>query len=158
MPRFAFATLLVLLAGTVTRAADFAIEVSVRVGKDGKAVTAVYPVAEPGKPRGVFTAAVDARITLQWTVRNIDKSATAKDVLLHFFVVREEQQGQAEVPKLTKGVAAEGALSMDFKPQDRTHGEVTFTVPQAGAYLVRIELKDSGAEREPFAALDLLVR
>jgi hypothetical protein len=158
MVRIALSTLLGLIAVGVGRAADFAIEVAVRTGKDGKAVTAVYPVADPGTARAVVMAAVEARITIQWTVRNADKAATAKDVLLHFFVVREDRIGQAEVPKLTKGVVAEGALNMDFKPNDRTQGEVTFTVPQAGAYLVCVELKDSGGKDEPSATLDLLVR
>jgi hypothetical protein len=158
MVRLSLFALLGLLAASIGRAADFAIEVSVRAGKDGKEVTAAFPIPNSNTPRGVLMASVDARITLQWTVRNTDKAATSKDVLLHFFVVREDRIGQAEVPKLTRGVVAEGALTMDFKPNDRTQGEVTFTVPQAGAYLVCIELKDSGGRDEPSAKLDLLVR
>lgn len=49
---------------------------------------------------------------------------------------------------------------MDFRPKDRSEGELTFTVREAGCYLIRLELKGAAGkgQPEPFAALDLLVR
>ena len=54
----------------------------------------------------------------------------------------------------------DSALTMDFKTDDKTEGELSFTVPNPGQYLVRLELKNAGHKdgREPFAALELLVR
>ncbi len=92
-------------------------------------------------------------------MRNTDK-ATVKDVLVHCFVVKIDKADQQEVPKLTKGVVVESALTMDFKTQDKTEGEISFTPPNPGRYLLRLELKNAGAKdgREPFAALELLIR
>lgn len=159
MPRAACCCAVLLLGASALRAADFAIDLTARAGKESRSAEAVPPGAKP-PTRGVLMAASDTPITLRWTVRNRDKEATVKDVLVHALVVKEERLDQPEVPKLTKGVVVESALTMDFKAQDRSEGEVTFRVPQAGCYLIRLELKGvaRNGEREPFAALDLLAR
>ena len=69
--------------------------------------------------------------------------------------------GQAALPDLNKDVAAESALTMDFKPKDKTEGELTFTIEAAGNYLLRLEtvktaVGDDGHEH--FAALDIVVK
>ena len=103
--------------------------------------------------------AVGTPIRVQWSVRNTDKALTVKNVLVHFFVVKIDKADQQEVPKLTKNVVVESALTMDFKALDKTEGDLTFSVPNAGRYLLRLELKDAPkGGRDPFAALELLVR
>ncbi len=143
------------------RADDFTIELKAQAGKKLETVEAKYPLTD-GKPspRAVLMAAVDTPIRVQWMVRNIDKALMAKDVLVHFFVVKIDKADQQEVPKLTKNVVVESALTMDFKGQDRTEGDLAFAVSNPGRYLLRLELKNAGAKdgREPFAALELLVR
>jgi hypothetical protein len=137
-------------------AADFRIELSAQSGKPPKVVEAAPSSTQP---RSVLMAAADAPVTVRWTLRNLDQ-ATVKDVLVHFFVVKVDKPDQREVPKLDKHVVVESALSMDFRPKDRSEGDLTFTVPQAGCYLIRLELKGAAGkdERQPFAALDLVVR
>lgn len=141
------------------RAADFAIDLTARAGTTSRSVAAVAPGAKP-PARAVLMAGADTPITLRWTVRNRDKEATVKDVLVHAFVVKEERLDQPNVPKLNKGVAVESALTTDFKAQDRTEGEITFRVSGAGYYLIRLEVKGAAGRGEllAFAALDLHVR
>ena len=146
------AVLLALLASSTLRAADFAIDLKAQAGKETTA-------AAKAQPRTVHIAAVGTPITIKWTVRNTDKAEAVKDVLVHFFVVKIEKPDQQEVPKLTKGVLAESALTMDFKSQDRRYAVITITAPAAGCYLIRVELKGAADKdgREPFAALDLVM-
>jgi hypothetical protein len=49
---------------------------------------------------------------------------------------------------------------MDFKPSDRTEGEITLVVAKPGCYLLRVETKGAAGKdgHEQFAALDLVVR
>jgi hypothetical protein len=153
-----FAALVGSLAHSPVRADQFTIDLVARSAKESKSADA----ANPAKPsaRAVLTAGADAPITVKWTVRNVEPSTTVKDVLVHFFVVKEEKLDQREVPKLTKNVVVESALTMDFRPQDKTAGEITFTVANPGNYLIRVELKGVTAKdgREPFAAVDLIAR
>jgi hypothetical protein len=153
---------LVLLLGvhgpSPVRADDFAIDLSAQAAKESKAAEAKYPLPDKkAQSRSVLTVAANTPITVKWTARNADK-ATVKDALVHFFVVKQEKPDQQDVPKLTKNVIVESALTMDFKAQDKTEGEITFTVPNPGCYLLRLEIKGIAVKDEPFAALDVIVR
>jgi hypothetical protein len=155
-----FALALFTVLTPAVRADHFTIDLRAHAGKDTSAA-AIYPTpASKPAVRAILTVVRNTPITVKWTLRNTDPAATVKDVLVHFFVVRQEKLDQPEVPKLNKHVAVESALTMDFRPQDRTEGEITFAVPQAGYYLIRVELKGAAgkSERAPFAALDLVVR
>ncbi len=52
-------------------------------------------------------------------------------------------------------MVVESALTMDFKANDKTDGEIGF-LPSPGYYLIRLELKGTGKEPMPFAAVDLM--
>jgi hypothetical protein len=155
----ALASMLGLLGAAPAHAQQFTIDMVARAAKEPKTAEARFPDAQP-QARTILTATADAPVTVKWTVRNVDKAATVKDVLVHFVVVKQDKPDQQEVPRLTKDVIVESALTMDFKSQDKTAGEITFTVTQAGCYLIRLELKGAADKdgREPFAALDLLAR
>jgi hypothetical protein len=148
---------LVLLVGTghtTVHAQDFTIEINAQVGKDGKTAEAKYP--KGARPRPLLTVNARAAISVKWTVRNAGKE-TVKDALVHFVVVKIAKPDQDEVPKLNKNVVVETALTMDFKALDKADGEITFAAPAAGVYLIRLEIKGTAAQTEPFAALDLMV-
>jgi hypothetical protein len=140
------------------QADQFTIELAGRSAKEPKGVEAVYPAKAAA--RASFMAGADAPIIVKWTVRSAEPTSTIKDVLVHFFVVKLDKPNQQEVPKLTKNVVVESALHMDFRPKDKTGGEITFTLANPGTFLIRVELKGIADKdgREPFAALDLIAR
>jgi hypothetical protein len=165
MPRALLCGLLVL--GWVLRppaASAHHITIDLKVQADKATKTAAAEIAAPGvkpKSRGVLRVRAGTPITARWTLTNADAKTTYKDVLVHFFTVKIDKVGQATVPKLTRGVAAESALTMDFRPKDATKGGLTFTIDTPGVYLLRLEtIGAAGAgpdAHEHFAALDVVV-
>jgi hypothetical protein len=158
MPRLA-CMMLVVSAATfdpgALRADEFSIDLKALAVTDAKIAEAKHPAPSKRAERPMLSVTANSPVAVKWTTRKTDQGAIAKDVLVHFFVVKEDKPGQQDVPKLTKEVVVESALTMDFKLQDKAEGEITFTVPNAGCYLIRLELKVGGSEA--FAALDLLV-
>jgi hypothetical protein len=166
MPRALLCGLLVL--GWLSRppaasAHHFTIDLKVHAAKARQ--TASAEAAAPGvksKPRAVLRVRARTPITARWTLTSADPKTTYKDVLVHFFAVKIDKLGQAIVPKLTKGVAAESALTMDFGPKDATKGELTFTIDTPGVYLLRLETIGAAGmgpdAHEHFAALDVVVK
>jgi hypothetical protein len=163
MPRLPHAFLTALtgfLWASFVQADHFAIDLEVQSAKVTKTAHAVVLDVNAKPARDVLMVKTGDAITVKWGLGNTDPKVAAKDVLVHFFVVKEEKTGQATVPKLTKDVAAESALTMDFQPQDKAEGAVTFAIDKPGAYLVRLETKGAAGKdgHEQFAAIDLLVR
>jgi hypothetical protein len=101
----------------------------------------------------------DASFTAVWKVSRSAKTDT-KDVLVHFYVVKTDRQGQAP-PALEPGhVVIECALTMDFPPNQTSAGTQQFRVDGPGVYLVRIE---AGADPEKpgtadYAEMELVVK
>jgi hypothetical protein len=153
---FRLACILLVLCATAhapcaVRADEFSIDLKAQAAQTAEAK---FP-AKKGEPRAVLNVAADTAVTVKWTARKTDQGAIAKDVLVHFFVAKIDRPDQQDIPKLTKEVIVESALTMDFKSKDKAEGEIAFTIPNAGCYLIRLELKAGGSEW--FAALDLLV-
>jgi hypothetical protein len=141
----------------------FEIDLEVTSGKEKKAAHAeAVGLGSKPKARAVIAIKAGAAVTVKWKLSNIDARATFKDVLVHFFVVKEQMLGQAFVPKLDpKDVAVESALTMDFKPRDKNEGELKFTIAKPGSYLLRLETIGAAVGKdghEHFAAFDLDVR
>lgn len=157
-----FLSLLLVGTGATARAGNFEIGVTVRVGKRQVSTkqTRQAPAKEELPPRPVLEFDHDEPVQVSWRAVNTSKSAEFKDVLIHFFVVKQQQAGLAEVPRLTKDVTYEGALTMDFDPQDSASWRWTFKIHEPGSYLLRVEtigmLEKQGHEQ--YAALDLVVR
>src|SRR5262249_36763235 len=139
----------------------FAFELQVKTAKATKKGTPdIAAVGAKPKSRPVMNAKAGDEIAVKWTLSSTANKGVTKDVTVHLVVVKEEKVGQLAVPKLDKDVAAETAMTMDFKPKDRAKGDVTVTIDKPGAYLVRVETigAAAGAEgHEHFAALDLVV-
>lgn len=150
---------LVFLCPLPLHANNFTIDLKAQSGKEAKTAEANYPPTG-SKPRTILSVGADATIKVKWLVRHTELDATAKDVLVHFFVVKIDKPDQQEVPKLTKNVIVESALNMDFRPKDKTEGDLVFTIPHPGVYLLRLELKGAAAgdEPEPVAAIDVMVK
>jgi len=143
-------------------ASHFTMDFTVQAGKAIK--TAHAETAGLGirsKARGILELTRGERVTAKWVLRSAAAKETAEDVVVHFFVVKEEKAGQRAVPKLTKDVAVETALTMDFKPKDKAEGELSFQIDKPGSYLLRLETIGAAKGKdahEHFAAIDLVVR
>src|SRR5207302_4377561 len=122
------------------RADHFSIDVNARADEVIKsAATDTAGLGVKPRPRAVLEAKAGKTVTVKWTVTSTAKQAVVKDVLIHFFVVKEEKLGQATVPALDKNVAVESALTMDFKPKDKAKGDLSFKIDTPGTYLLRLE-------------------
>jgi hypothetical protein len=144
------------------RAHHFAIDLEATGAKESQ--TAQAETLAPGvkaKTRAILNVKAGERVKVRWTLTNRDAKTTFKNILIHFFVVKEERIGQRDVPKLSKGVVVESALTMDFRPGDKARGELTFTLDNPGAYVLRLETispPDVAEGHEHFAALDVLAQ
>ena len=138
---------------------SFTIDLKVQSGSASQTAHA-EPVAIGAvlKARKVLEGKIGAPVKVAWTLTNSSPKAEMKNVLVHFFTVREEKLGQRDMPKLTKDVTAESALTMDFAPGDKAKGAMSFTIDRPGFYLVRLETIGAPVGQECFAALDLVIK
>lgn len=150
-----------LLYGAIACGAGFQIEVQVKaadrqVATERTEETTAKP-SEANRPSLTLKAGEAARVS--WVAKNLDERAEVKDVLVHFFVVREKQPGQRAVPRLDESVTYEGALTTDLKPQEKADWHFDLTIDTPGSYLVRVETVGMAETHghDHFAALDLVV-
>ncbi len=146
------------LVPALSRADTFTIDLKVQSGSASQTAHA-EPIAlgAAPKPRKVLKGKAGVPLKITWTVTNADTKLEMKNIVVHFFTVREEKLGQAEVPKLTKDVTAESALTMDFAPRDKAAGALTLTIDRRGFYLMRVETLGAPDGHGFFAALDLWI-
>lgn len=108
-------------------------------------------------PRPVLTVRPGEPVKVQFLLTNIYPHKTLENVVVHFFVVREEKAGQKPIPDLKGEVVLETAFDMDMKPGGKAGQRTTFRVHDPGAYLVRVETRNTQSDHEHFAAIDLVV-
>ncbi len=115
---------------------------------------------EHGKnPRPTLRARVGEPIKVQWMLTNVYPHKTLENVVVHFYVAREGSAGQKATPDLgvEANVVQESAFEMDFKPGAKAGTRTTFRVAKPGAYLIRVESRQTQSDHEHFAAVDLVV-
>ena len=156
-------SLLIVLAPLTTFVAANDFKIDIAVGEKEQQVHNTETWETPSNvklpARQVAKFAAGQPVHVAWHVENTSKSTEFKGVLVHFFVVREKEVGQATVPDLGRNVSYEGALTTDFQPGDKADWEWTLNVPEPGSYLLRVEtigMRQSHGH-EHFAALDLAV-
>jgi len=159
---FNFGLLLTLMAFSSSARADhFAIELEVKGPKASHtAKTETAGLGVKPKPRAVLEVQAGDQVTVKWTLGSTGKD-TIKDVLVHFYAVKIGKAGDRPPPKLVKDVILETALTMDFKPKDKSHGELTLKPEKPGVYLLRLETispPNATNYHEHFATLDLVAR
>jgi hypothetical protein len=138
-----------------------AFTIELQVETNGASQTAqAEPIALSAVPkaRKVLKGKVGVPLKISWTITCAGAKTEMKNVLVHFFTVKEHKLGQQNVPKLTKDVTAESAVSLDFMPGDKAKGSLTFTVDQPGFYLMRLETIGAPEGQDCFAALDLAIQ
>lgn len=115
------------------------------------------PPASGKNPRPVLKAKTGEPIKIQWILTNVYPHKTLENVVVHFYVARQDKVGQKELPDLSGDVVIETAAEMDFKPGAKTGARTTLKVDKPGFYLVRIETRQTQSDHEHFAAIDLVV-
>jgi hypothetical protein len=148
------------LSGEVPAWADsFTIALKAQTG-DASQSAQEEPVAIGVQPkvRKVLEGKAGQPVKVHWTLTNTSTKTVMKNILVHFFAVKQDALGQRQVPKLTRDVAAESALTMDFNPGEKAQGSLTFTVGRPGFYLIRVETIGAPDGEECFAALDLVAK
>ena len=164
MPRclMGLSAFLGLFVSAAAAAEPFTIDLEVHSGKASKTAHAesAAPDAKPA-PRGVLEIKAGDRVTVQWKLSGADPKAKLEDVTIHFYAVKEEKPGQPAAAKLTKGVVAETALTMDFGAEAKNESELTFTIAKPGSYLFRLETIGAAMGldgHEDFSAIDVTAR
>ena len=108
-------------------------------------------------PRPVVEAKVGEPIRVRWLLTNVYPHKTLEQVVVHFYVARQDLVGQNELPVLDDAVVLETALDVDLKPGAHVGARTTVRIDDPGAYLIRIETRQTGSDHEHFAAIDLRV-
>lgn len=108
-------------------------------------------------PRPVLKVKAGRPIKVQWVFTNLDPHKTMENVVIHSYVARQGKVGQKDLPDLSGDVAMETAFEMDFKPGSKAGARSTLKLDEPGAYLLRIESRQTKSDHEHFAAIDLLV-
>ncbi len=115
------------------------------------------PPASGKNPRPVIKAKVNDRIKIEWMFTNDYPNKTIENVVVHFFIVRQEKVGQKELPDLQDDVVLESAFDMDFKPGGKAGQRHTLKIDKPGVYLIRVESRETQSDHEHFAAIDLVI-
>jgi hypothetical protein len=108
-------------------------------------------------PRPVLKAHVGEPIKIQCILTNVYPNKTLENVVVHFYVAREEKVAQKALPVLTGDVVLETAFDMDFKPGGKAGQRTTVKIDTPGVYLVRVETGNTQSDHEHFAAVDLVI-
>jgi hypothetical protein len=108
-------------------------------------------------PRPVLEVRANEPVKVNFLLTNVYPHKTLENVVVHFFVVRQEKAGQKEIPDLTGEVVLESAFEIDMKPGGKAGQRTTFRISEPGAYLVRVETRNTHSDHEHFAAIDLIV-
>ena len=108
--------------------------------------------AGPTAHRVVFDGKVGASFTVSWKIVRTDKTEV-KDVLVHFYIVKLERQGESPPALDPKIVVLESAVSMDFPQNKVCSAKQQFKVDEPGVYLLRIE---AGGDPDKPAAEDFV--
>ncbi|MEO6808996.1 MAG: hypothetical protein ABI353_07775 [Isosphaeraceae bacterium] len=134
------------------------LDVSSPDGKETAFVDQTPP--ETGKnPRPVLKAKVGDKIKVQWFLTNTYPHKTLINVVVHFYIAREQKIGSKNLPDLDdeNGLIVETAFDMDFKPGARAGARTSITIDTPGVYLVRVESRQTGSDHEHFSAIDLVI-
>jgi hypothetical protein len=146
-----------LVAGTV-QAEHFNISLTIEGSGDrAEAYADSSPPAEGLNPRPVFHGRVGDPLTLQFFMTDGNPHDLLEGVTVRYYVVREREIAQTEVPTLGAGVVVQGTFLLNFKPNAKTGLRQRIRITEPGAYLLRVQSENSGSDHEHFSAIDLKI-
>jgi hypothetical protein len=108
-------------------------------------------------PRPLFKVKAGEPLIFQFILTNIYPHGNLKNVVVRYYVVREEKAGQKTVPDRKNGTVTQGQFKMNFKPKCRVGARVAFSIKDPGVYLLRVETANTQSDHEHFSAIDLQV-
>jgi hypothetical protein len=161
MPR-SIVFLLVLVAffavNLEARAEHAKINLDVTAGRESVSAFVDQTPPDSGKnPRPVLKAKVNEPIRIKYTLTNVYPHKTLENVVVHFYIARQNKVGQKELPDLKGDVVIESAFDMDFKPGGKAGQRTTLKIETPGVYLIRVESRNTQSDHEHFSAIDLVV-
>jgi hypothetical protein len=125
-------------------------------GEEAAAATADTEPPQGGRnERPLAKVKVGEPLALRFFLTNTYPHGVKKDVTVRYFVVREDKQGQKEVPSRKNGTVTEGRFKMNFKPNCRVGARVVFKITEPGIYLLRVETLNTDSDQEHFSAIDV---
>jgi hypothetical protein len=140
------------------RAEHAKINLDVTVGRETATAHVDQTPPENGKnPRPVVKAKVNEPIRINYLLTNVYPHKTLENVVVHFFIARQEKVGQKELPDLKGDVVTESAFEMDFKPGGKAGQRTMLKIDTPGVYLIRVETRNTQSDHEHFSAIDLVV-
>ena len=140
------------------RAEHAKINLEVTVGRETATAHVDQTPPDSGKnPRPVVKAKVNEPIRINYLLTNVYPHKTLENVVVHFYVARQNKVGQKELPDLKGDVVTESAFDMDFKPGGKAGQRTTLKIDTPGVYLIRIETRNTQSDHEHFSAIDLVV-
>jgi hypothetical protein len=159
------ACLVALIAWPITARAEHAkidlkvIHLNPDSGAEGDEAAAAIADTEPpqggGNERPLAKVKVGEPLVLRFLLTNTYPHGVKKDVTVRYCVIREDKQGQKQVPSLKNGTVAEGRFKMNFKPNCRVAARVVFKITEPGIYLLRVETVNTDSDHEHFSAIDV---
>jgi hypothetical protein len=150
--------LILACASIPAQASHLAAAVTVEVtGGRGQGQSDMEPPLGGARARPSVKAKAGQALQIRWEMRNTSARTTLKEMVVHFFIVREEKAGQKETPDPRKGAVAENAFATDLAPRATTRGTLKITLDEPGAYLVRVESLYTQQDHEHFSAVDVEV-
>jgi len=115
------------------------------------------PPASGKNPRPVIKVRAGEPVKVQFMLTNVYPHKTLENVVVHFFIAREGKVGQKDLPELNGDVVLESAFEIDLKPGAKVGSRNTVRVSDPGAYLIRVETRQTNSDHEHFSAVDLVV-
>lgn len=107
--------------------------------------------------RPVLKAKTGETIKIQWILTNVYPHKTLENVVVHFYIAREAEVGQTDLPDLEHDLVQESAFEMDFKPNAKAGQRNTLRINAPGVYLIRVETRQTQSDHEHFSAIDLVI-
>jgi hypothetical protein len=146
------------MATTAAHAEHAKINLEVSTARENVTAFVDQTPPESGKnPRPVLKAKVNEPIRIKFMLTNVYPHKLLENVVVHFYIARQEKVGQKELPDLKGDVVMETAFDMDFKPGTKAGQRSTVKIDTPGVYLIRLETKNTQSDHEHFSAIDLVV-
>jgi hypothetical protein len=136
--------------------AKITLDVSTSTAKQTAHVDQTPP--DSGKnPRPVLKVNAGESIKVQYMLTNVYPHKTLENMVVHFYIARQERIGQKELPVIDDDVVLETAFDIDMKPGAKAGQRNILRIDKPGVYLIRVETKQTKSDHEHFAAIDLVV-